>query len=237
MTDHARLALIHAEIDGELDDRQRAELARCLQAEPDTRALRASLGRLCTTLDGIEQVEPPPGLRASILAALPQAAPARASMPGRLATPVRAWWSAPVWRYAAILAGVVVTATIVFELLDGQRPPASEVAGTLTEPRGATVIDSVQLTDGPVAGRVILTRDTAGLGVALDIKAGAPVDVLVASDGKTFRLNNLGKRDGVATPTRVALPESGMEGRSVDLTFLMAGQEVGRATLRTGGGH
>ena len=37
MTNARHLELIHAEIDGELDERQRAELARSLLADPEVR--------------------------------------------------------------------------------------------------------------------------------------------------------------------------------------------------------
>jgi len=223
MADAARLALIHAEIDGELDARQRAELARSLLADPETRALREDLKRLCTALDGVEQVEPPAQLLTNVLAALPRSHP----------MPAQSWWSATVWRYAATLAGVLVTGAIVFALLDGQRPAATDVAGTLAGQRAATTLDTVQLSDGPVAGRVTLTRDGADLGLRLELRASAPVDVFVAGGGYTFRINGLGRQDGPDAGRRtVALPGFRMDGQAVNLTFLMAGQEVGRATLK-----
>jgi hypothetical protein len=226
MADPARLALIHAEIDGELDARQRAELARSLLADPETRALREGLRRVCTALDAVEAVKPPPQLCASILAALPQ----------DHARPARSWWSAPAWRYAAVLAGVVTVGTVVFGVLDGQRPATSDVAGTLAQPRAATTLDAVELSSGPVAGRVSLTSDGTGLGLAFELKASASVDVFVASGGYTFRINGLGGQDR-AGRTTVALPGFRMDGQAVDLTFLMAGQEVGRATLRATSGR
>jgi len=84
MADSERLALIHAEIDGELDGRQRAELARALLADPEVQALREDLRRVCAALDTLEDIEPPRELRQSILDALPQSTPSRA----------RSWWSA-----------------------------------------------------------------------------------------------------------------------------------------------
>ena len=94
MTDEGLLALIHAEIDGGLDALQRGELARRLLADPDARALRDELHRLCAQLDEVEAVEPPAELSARILRALPSAA-----------TPPRAF-RRPVhpWRYAALAA-------------------------------------------------------------------------------------------------------------------------------------
>ena len=112
MADTAHLALIHAEIDGELDARQRSELAKLLLAEPEIRAVREDLRRLCAALDALPEVEPPAQLRANILA----------SMPRSTLSPARSAWAAPRWRYAALLAGVLGAGAIVVETLDGTRP-------------------------------------------------------------------------------------------------------------------
>jgi hypothetical protein len=64
MIDQKYLELIQAEIDGELAEHDRAELARFLLANPGARAVRDDLKRLCATLDRVEPVEPrlPPGV-------------------------------------------------------------------------------------------------------------------------------------------------------------------------------
>jgi hypothetical protein len=223
MADSGRLALIHAEIDGELDGPQRAELARTLLADPEAQALREDLRRVCAALDALEEVDPPQQLRQSILDALPQSTPSRAPP----------WWSAPRLRYAALIAGVLAAGTIVYETLDGPRPATSDVAGTIATADTPTTVDTVRLGNGAVAGRVSLYRDRAGLGLEFELVASAPVDVLVASDGRTLGVNGLGVRDAPGGPrTTVALPGFGRSAEAVDVTFLMAGHEVGRATLR-----
>jgi hypothetical protein len=223
MADSGRLALIHAEIDGELDERQRAELARALLADPEARAVREDLKRVCAALDALEEVEPPAQLRESILAALPQSTPSSA----------RSWWSAPRLRYAALIAGVLAVGTVVYETVNGPRPATSDVAGTMAAAGAPTIVDTVRLANGVVSGRVSLYRDSAGLGLKFELAASAPVDVLVASDGHTLRVNGLDMRGGPGGPrTAVALPGFGRSREAVDVTFLMAGREVGRATLR-----
>jgi len=222
MADSGRLALIHAEIDGELDGGQRAELARALLADPETLALREDLRRVCAALDALEEVDPPPQLRESILAALPQSSPSRA----------RSWWSAPRLRYAAFIAGVLAAGAVVLETVKGPETVTTDVAGTMAAARARTILDTAHL-GGPVSGRVSLYRDRAGLGLEFELVATAPVDVLVASEGHTLRVNGLGMQDAPGGPrTAVALPEFGRSGEAVDVTFLMAGHEVGRATLR-----
>jgi hypothetical protein len=222
MTDSGHLALIHADIDGELDGRQRHELARYLLADPEARALREDLRRLCTTLDALGDVDPPPQLRQSILDALPQSTPPRS----------RSRWSAPRLRYAALIASVLAAGAVVYETVEGPAP-ATDAVGTMAAAGARATVDTVRLGNGPVSGRVSLYRDSAGLGLKFELVASAPVDVLVASDGHTLRVNGLGGPEARGGPrTAVALPGFGMLGEAVDVTFLMAGREVGSATLR-----
>jgi hypothetical protein len=143
------------------------------------------------------------------------------------------------WRYAAVLAGVLLTGTIVFRIMDfGQQPAVNEMAGTLADPRAATTLDMVQLTQGAVSGRVSLIREGTGLGLALDLAASAPVDVLVASEGHSLRVNGLGPKGNHGPgPTTVALPGFASDGQAVSLTFLIGEQEVARAVLREPTGH
>src|SRR5882762_1280128 len=222
MADSGRLALIHAEIDGELDGRQRAELARALLADPEIQVLREDLRRVCAALDVLEDVDPPQQLRQSVLDALPQSTP----------SPARSWWSAPRLRYAALIAGMLAVGTVLYETVESPRPATNDLAGTMAAAGAPTTLDTVRLSSEVVSGRVSLYRDRAGLGLKFEL-ASAPVDVLVASEGRTLRVNGLGVRDAPGGPrTTVALPGFGRSGEAVDVTFLMAGHEVGRATLR-----
>ena len=222
MAEPADIALIHAEIDGELSDHQRAELARHVLADPKFRALREDLRRVCTALESVEAVEPPEELHAAILAALPQ------SMP----TVARHRWGDARWRYAALIAGALATGALVFAVVDGQGPATTEASGTLTGPRPATIMDAVQLPDGAVRGRVRLTREGSELGLAFELVASAPVDVLVEAEGRRLKIESVG-----GAPQTVSLPGFRTTGPAVNLTFLIAGEEVGRATLRTAAGR
>ena len=227
MADTGYLPLIHAEIDGELDGSQRAELSRRLLADPEARALREDLRRLCGALDAMGEIEPPPELRAGILAALPAAA-AR----GPAAAPRQPWASAHRWRYAAVLAGALAAGTVLFVTVEGPRPATSDTAGTMAAARAATTLDTVSLANGPIAGRVSLYRDASGLGLKFELATSAPVDVLVASGGYTIRIKDLGGKAATGEPgTTVALPGFKATGQAVNLTFLVAGREVANATL------
>jgi hypothetical protein len=216
------LALIQAELDGQLDPQRRAELARRVLADPEARAAREDLRRLGAMLESVGDVEPPSELKTNVLKALPISATPRSGVQ----------WPAARWRYAALIAGVIGAAALVYETVDGPGPASGEVAGTMAARRTQT-LDTVALGGGPVTGRVSLYRDGGGFGLALELASSEPVDVVVASDGQTLRVSGLGAS---AATRKVALPGTGT-GAKVDLTFLMSGREVARATLKASGGH
>jgi len=216
MADSAQLALVHAEIDGELDDRQRAELARCLLADPAFHATRDELRRLCGRLDSMKQVDPPAEFLDGVVASLPQGK----SPTERFRLPVGGW------RYAAMLAGVLVTGTIVFRLTDGQSTVATEMAGTLAGSRVPQSVDLADISKSAVAGSASLTQQGSGLALALELTAGAPVDVLVASGKESLTIKGLS-----VGRTMTALPGFERTGQPVNLTFVAGGREIGRASL------
>lgn len=226
MTDEQRMALIHAELDGELEGTRRADLARLLLAEPQTRALRDQMQGLCGRLDALGQVEPPPQLRDSILQRLPSAPVARVYRP-----------SFARWRLAALVAGLLTATTIVYETVQGPAPGSRETAGTMAADVPIAV-DSVALGGGPVTGHATLYRDKTGLGIGLEVSAAEPVDLLIASESHSFRINGLGSpSDGVSRHQTVALPGVPMRGQDIDLSFLIGERTVDRATLHAPSGR
>lgn len=219
MATPGQLELIHAEIDGELDAAQRAALSRSLLADPELRRARDELRQLCSALDAMGEAEPPAGLQADILAALPQHAPRR-----------RPWVTH--WRYAACLAAVAVAAAITFTTLRGPRPASAELTGTLAPAAAATLVDSTTVSGEGVSGRASLYRGRSGLSLELALRSDAALEVRVVSDGYTLTANNLKKQ--ADSPVRLALPGLGPAAGRIDLTFLAAGRPVGSASLRAG---
>lgn len=220
MADMDRQALIQAELDGELDGTERAALARMLLAEPETRALRDQLHRLGGHLDSMGQVEPPPTLAGAILGRLPRAT----SSAGRR-------WSASHWRLAALVAGVATAGSIVYQFVQGPSPGTNETSGTLAS-GGPVTVDTVTLSGGTVSGRASLVREQAGLSMTLEMSSAEPLDVVVSSGGKSFTINVLERSSpGSVTHQIVPLPGAAAPGQAVELTFLVQGRPVARATL------
>src|SRR5579859_384005 len=225
MTSEERSALIHAELDGALSSEQRAELARLLLADPQLRALRDELQAVRSRLERLAQAQPPAALKESILSRLPPAP----------ATPITAAYrtaSAPGWRLAALLAGLLAAGTIVYETVEGPSPTSRETAGTMAAD-SATAVDSVVVGGGSVAGRATLYRDRSGLSVGLEVSAAEPVNVVIAAGSFSFRINGLGGANVPGGTRRtMALPGVRTQGQEIDLSFLIGERTVSRATLR-----
>jgi hypothetical protein len=227
VTDDERImALIHAELDGDLSSQQRADLARLLLADPQVRALRDELQGLSSRLDAIGQVEPPPQLKDSILNRLrsvPVAPTYRKASFGR-------------WRLAAMVAGLLIAGTIVYKTVQGPAPGSRETAGTMAAD-APTSVDSVVVESGPVTGRATLYRDKTGLAVGVEVSAAEPVDVLVSTGGHSFRINGVGSSNPAAgTRQTVALPGVRMQGQEIELSFLIGERAVSHATLHAPSG-
>jgi hypothetical protein len=104
--------------------------------------------------------------------------------------------------------------------------------------RTGDIVDTVRLDRGPVEGRVSLYKASAGMGLELELVAGAPVDVLVADGDQQLRISGLGMPDSPhGARMRVALPGVSTGGQTVGLTFLVGGREVGTATLAVPAGR
>ncbi|MBV8145231.1 MAG: hypothetical protein JO184_09515 [Gammaproteobacteria bacterium] len=221
MIDDQRMSLIHAELDGDLSNEQRAALARLLLADPEARALREELRGLCGRLDAVGAIEPPPHLKDSILQRLPpvpRAASYRKASLGR-------------WRLAAMVAGLLTAGTIIYETMQGPAPGTREISGTLAAD-AQTALDSVALDGGRVTGRATLYRDKTGLAVGLEVSASEPVDLIIASGGHSFRINGLGRSSpGGTKPQTVALTGVPMQGQDIELSFLSGERTVSRARL------
>ena len=70
MNQERSIELIHADLDGEISAAEQEELHACLEADHSLAALRDDMRKLHDALGRVEAIDPPPGLRSSILAAI-----------------------------------------------------------------------------------------------------------------------------------------------------------------------
>lgn len=218
-------ALVHAELDDELSGAQRAELAQLLLAEPQLRAWRDELQSVCHRLGALGQVPPPAELKDLILGRLP---------PPVVGTAYRRR-SFTRWRIAALFAGLLTAATIVYESVQGPTPGDRETAGTLLGD-ASTTLDSASVRGGAVTGRAFLYRDQMGLSVGLEVFAAQPVEVVITAGERSMRINGLGGSGGLEKGKRTIVLGAQPEGQSVELSFVVGGRTVSRVTLHAKSG-
>jgi hypothetical protein len=233
MIDQKYLELIQAEIDGELADHDRAELARFLLANPEARAVRDDLKRLCETLARVETAAPPPGLRTAILDSgrLPEGKPRSASR--------RGWWGSPqTLRFAAAVAGGLLVSALAFQIGLDRRSnlEVSQVAGTMASHDSVgslDPVDTVELALEQVNGSARLFHSQGGRVVEFNLQAKQPIDVVVVYDGQEARLSGIGKSGtGVATRHTLTLDGPGQDGSAVSLKFFASGELIHEDVLQ-----
>ena len=221
MTDHPGTTLIHGEIDGELDEHQRAELARWLLSDPPTRLLRDELRQVCSRLETLEVADPPPDLKQRILGALPQPAAAASQH----------WRGAPRWRLAAAIAAVLVGTAVLYEVSTSQLNP-SDAAGTIAA-KSQVLLSNTRVDRGPLSGWLKLYGDRGGLSLQYQLVSTAGrVDLVVAAGGQTLRFNDVGGPGTRGAPREaIRLPAFVPGTQAVQVQFLIDGRAAGSANL------
>ena len=243
MTDPRLLALLHAELDGDLDAAGQAELASHLATDPELARLRAELAAVDAGLAALPAVEPPAVVLADILAGLPPVrresvvvplrAPAAAPTSAPLAAPtvLRSRRVVRVWAYAASLIAMVGAGVLLQQsgLLTAEL--AGEAAGTLVHPGApAELLDSVPLEFPGISGRAQAFRDE---GVRLDIELANAEDlrVVVLGGGTEQVLAAPRHTDGASQPLRLKLSAAAIAAGRVNLRLEAQGRVVGEASL------
>lgn len=224
MLDEKYLELIQAGIDGELPEQHRAELSRYLLANPEARAARDQLQRLCTLLGKVPAADPPPDLRASILGAIRLPAGSGAPVGRRY---VR--WFSGTMRFAAVfVAGLVVGITAMQLGRDSRsRLDLSQVAGTMASQDqvvDSTPVDTVTVSLEQVSGSVRLFRSPTMRVVEFDLTARQPVEVVVDHDGEQARFSGFSQPgSGGGQRYALVLDGPGQAGSTVGLKFFASG--------------
>jgi predicted anti-sigma-YlaC factor YlaD len=186
MPDERLQELISADLDGELDPVEQAELEAALAASAQARQLRAELQKLGHLLDGVPQEEPPADLAPAILAQL--------RLPRRSAGAiVRGWFAGlqllPV--ATAFAAGLLLAVAIVQWTPSAgiETDPSLMVGSMLSGPDGRERFGEPLQIEAPGLSGTVALRETRGfvmVDFALDASEAATFDLALAAAGLGF---------------------------------------------------
>jgi hypothetical protein len=238
--------LINADLDGEISDAEKSELQACLDENAEARALHAELASLCTTLESVEQEEPPPYMRHIIMNSVTPTRPAGES-PGFL----RALLATPALKYSVTFAaGVFLTLSIVNSSNISNRAfdNVTGLVGTVADPVKADLADSVSVTGPEVAGTVSLRSAGALLILDFDLVAKDHIEIETEYTDRTIWFNGFAQleSEGTTVSAETGLVRLGMDGKrryavylhnpgaretTVSLTFLSDGEVLHKASL------
>ena len=239
--------LINAEIDGEIQPDEKAELDAFLAKSEAGRALQEELRGLCATLDAEKLLEPPQHLRHVVMNSIPTPTPV-AEPPGFF----RSLFAVPAMRYAATFAAGVVMTVVIVDSGRIQQGAFNDVTGLV-----GTISDTSNMGPG-VASTVINKTDVAGtvtlrladpiLIIDFDLSTKGPVDIVATYDDKSVWFNGFAQLESTGTSVSaddgritvqvegkrryvVYLHNSESHNLSINLEFLANGEAVHEAIL------
>jgi len=239
--------LINADIDGEIQPDETAELDAFLATSEAGRALQEELRDLCTTLDAEDLLDAPQHLRHVVMNSLPNLKPV-AESPGFL----QSLFAVPAMRYAAIFAAGVVMTVVIIDSGQIQQDALDNVetlVGTISDSGDmAPGIDTAVIHKADVAGTVTLRNADPILIIDFDLSTKGPVDIVATYDDKTVWFNGFAQLESTGTTVSagdgqikvqvegkrryaVYLHNSGSRNLSINLEFFANGETVHEAVL------
>ena len=245
--DEQFLELINADIDGEIEPNEKAELKAYLAANAEGRALHEELQSLCATLNAEDLLEPPTHLKHVVLSSLPKIRP-QAEIRGNMGS----FLSAPALRYAAVFAVGVITTFVVVDsgqLQQGAFNDVTGLVGTMSEYGDAAPrVASLRINKPEVAGTVTLRTADPILIIDFDVATKGPIDIVASYSDKTVWFNGFAQLESTGTSISadgdqiriqvdgkrryaVYLHNSGSRNLSINLQFFANGEPVHQAML------
>jgi hypothetical protein len=219
MLDEPDIELIQADIDGELEAGQRAELSRLLLASPEARALHDDLRQLTRMFSEMPRHEPPPELKSAVLESIQWRVSDR---------PAIATWRTTAPRIAAAVAGAALLAATLYHLGQpfGADVDRSGLSGTMASPTGAHPPTLALDLEG-VTGTVRVRGPVAARTIEFDLASAAPVEVVTIAGGveRRYRLETSNGR------IHESFRLKGAPADDVKLEFYAAGTRLGEARL------
>lgn len=243
--------LINADIDGEISDAEKAELQTLLAGNAEARTLHEELSALCSTLDSVEDEEPPRHMRYVIMNAVkPLSAQTASAPPGLLGT-LKRLFAAPALRYATVFAtGVVLTLSLVNSGQISNRvfDDVTGLVGSVANPVDAKLENSVAVTETEVSGTVSLRSMGSMLILDFDLVAKDPIEIAADYTDKSIWFNGFAQLESSGTTISadtgrvtlqmegkrryaVYLHNAGSRETTVNLRFMAGGQVVHKTSL------
>jgi len=238
--------LINADIDGEISDAQKIELQAFLGENTEGRALHDELASLCTTLDGVNQEEPPTFMRHIIMNSVP---PVRATEDSQGFLQVLL--ATPALKYAATFAaGVFLALSIVnsSQLSDQASDDVTGLVGTVADPVRANLEGSIALNEPDIAGTVSLRSVGSLLILDFDLVSTDHIEIEATYTDRTIWFNGFAQleSDDTTVSAETGRVRLGMEGKrryavylhnqggretTVSLSFMVDGNVVHQSKL------
>jgi len=238
--------LINADIDGEISAAEKIDLQAFLDDNAEGQALYDELASLCTTLEGVEQEEPPPYMRHIIMNAVP---PTRDT--DESPSFIQVLLATPALKYAATFAaGVILALSIVnsSNISNQAFDNVTGLVGTVADPVSADLADSVAVTGPEVAGTVSLRSAGSLLILDFDLVARDHIEIETEYTDRTIWFNGFAQleSEGTTVSAETGLVRLGMDGKrryavylhnpggretTVSLTFLANGEVLHKASL------
>ena len=220
--------LINADIDGEIGDRDKAELDAMLLSNDAARAMHAELAALSGSLDAIESESPPPHLRHVIMNSV-KPTPAKTESPGFLSVLL----VTPALRYSATFAaGVFLTLSVISsdQVSNQAFDDVTGLVGTVSDPVHGDLINSMAIDAAAVAGSVSLRSAGPMLILDFNLVTDGPIEIEADYADKTIWFNGFGQTESTGTTisAKTGSVTLGMEGKRRYAVYLhnAGGREV-----------
>ena len=194
--------LIHAEIDGEISDAEKAELQTFLAGNAEARTLHEDLSALCSILESVESEEPPRHMRYVIMNAVKPLGTQPVKTPSGFLGSLKGLFAAPALRYATVFAaGVALTLSLVNSGQISNRvfDDVTGLVGTVANPIDAKLENSVSVTETEVSGTVSLRSMGSMLILDFDLVAKDPIEIAADYTDKTIWFNGFAQLESSGT--------------------------------------
>ncbi len=233
--DQKYIDLINADIDGEIQEAEKAELEAFLADSAAGRKLHADLAAVAEGLDGLDKLEPPPHLKRVIMNTLPAAPRSEESSSGGL----KSLFALPVLRYAATFAaGALLTMSLVGSnrISETAFDDVSGLVGTIANPAAlGPAVDSFDISHNEIAGTVSLRNAGAMLILDFDLVSADRVDIVADYADRSIWFNGFAQLEssGASVSAETGRVTLRMQGKRRYAVFLHNGENrEGEIALR-----